>query len=253
MTLTNRAQWQHRFGISALMFFLSFTAGCTEMKIGGLTLEQAFPDPKTAALARAACEGDIPRVKQLVADGLSVEAKGTGDMRPLLWTLECRNHDGVRTLLELGANPNYVYGGHASATWIAAGEPDVEMLKLLVKYGGDVNLRYDDDNPLIRALVIGTERGYWKNYYFLLDVGADINQPGALNRTVADYAVTLGQPAKIVELLERGYSYHLPYLMALINNVVVDDSHEADRLMVIKMLKARGVPAPSRDVAGNER
>jgi ankyrin repeat protein len=240
LNVTHRERWLARLGIGVLLFSLSCTAGCTQMKIGGLTVEQAFPDPKAAALARAGCEGDIPRIKQLVAEGVSVEAKGKDDIHPLLWAMECHNHGGVRTLLELGADPNYVYGGHASAIWIAAGEPDVEMLKLLIKHGGDVNRRYEDDNPLIRALVIGTEQGDWKNYYLLLDAGADINQPGQLDNTVAEYAVTLGQMNKISELLERGYSYHLDWLMGLVQNVVVDDAHEADRLRVIEMLEARG-------------
>jgi hypothetical protein len=234
-------------GIGALLLCASLTAGCTEMKIGGATVEEAFPDPKVAALAKAGCEGDVARIKQLVAQGVKVDSPGKDDGRPLFWVMECHNHDGLKALLELGADPNYAYGGHASAIWIAAREKDVDTLKLLLEHGGDLNHRYYDDSPLIRALTLGAETGYWKNYYLLLDAGADINQPGELDHTVAEWAVTLGQPAKVAELLERGYAYHLHDLMFLVQNVVVDDAHEADRLRVIEMLKMRGIRAFTKE------
>lgn len=234
-------------GIGALLLCASLTAGCTEMKVSGLTVEQMFPDPKVAQLAKAGCDGDVPRIKQLVAEGVKVDAAGKDDFHPLLWVMQCHNHAGLKALLELGADPNYAYGGHGSAIWIAAREKDVDTLKLLIEHGGDLNRRYDDDSPLIRALTLGTETGYWKNYYLLLEAGADINQPGELDHTVAEWAVTLGQPGKIAELLERGYSYHLHDLMAIAQNRVVDDAHEADRLRVIKMLKARGIRAFTKE------
>jgi ankyrin repeat protein len=240
-----------RADVGVLLFFLSFTAACTETRIAGITVEQAFPNPKAAALAKAGCEGDIARIKQLAADGVLVEAKGKDDIHPLLWAMECHSHAGVKTLLELGADPNYVYGGHASAIWIAAREPDVEMLQLFIAHGGDLNRRYNDDSPLMRAITLGTQTGYWKNYYLLLDAGADINQPGELNRTVAEYANTLGQMDKIAELLRRGYSYHLHDLMALVQNVVVDDAHEADRLRVIEILKERGIRPFTKEELAN--
>lgn len=216
------------------------------MTISGLTAEQMFPDPKVAELAKAACEGNVAQVKHLVADGVKVDSAGKDDFHPLLWAMECHNHDGLRALLELGADPNHVYGGHASAIWIAAREKDVDVLKLLIDHGGDLNRRFNDDSPLIRAITLGTQTGYWKNYYLLLDAGADINQPGELHNTVAEFAVVLGQPAKIAELLDRGYSHDLTFLMGLVKNRVVDDAHEADRLRVIEMLKARGIKEPPR-------
>jgi ankyrin repeat protein len=223
------------------MIFMSLvSSGCSARKIGGVTVEQAFPDPSIASLADAACKGNASRVRSLIASGLQADSPGKDDGRPLLWAMECHSKNGVQVLLENGANPNYSYGGHGSATWIAAGEPDVEMLQLLLSRGGDINRRYSDDSPLMRALVLGADAGYWKNYYLLLNAGADINQTGQLNRTVAEYAVTLGQMDKIEELLKRGYSHNLKYLMNLLLAVNLDEKHDLARRRLIQVLRERG-------------
>ena len=65
-----------------------------------------FTDPQVVALCDAIAANDVARMKELIAAGADVNARGKGNMTPLLWAFVDNKPERVRLLLEAGANPN---------------------------------------------------------------------------------------------------------------------------------------------------
>ena len=65
-----------------------------------------FTDPEVIALGDAIAANDLDRMRQLIAAGADVNAKGKGNMTPLLWAFFDEKPERFRMLLEAGADPN---------------------------------------------------------------------------------------------------------------------------------------------------
>jgi len=68
--------------------------------------ECLHPDPQVIALCDAIAANDVARMKELIAAGADVNARGKGNMTPLLWAFVDNKPERFRLLLEAGANPN---------------------------------------------------------------------------------------------------------------------------------------------------
>lgn len=232
------------FALGAVLGVAGMTAGCSELKMGNLTLSQAFDDPNVIALVEAACKGDATEVRRLIDAGANVNFKGRDDARPLPWAMQCENVDGLNALLDAGADPNYLYQDRLSAIWLAAGSHDVGVLKALIAHGADLN-RWEgaDETPLMRAMDRGIELGDWKNYYALMEAGADIGATQETGYSLMEYAIALGQFDKATELLERGYRRDLPkvYSLALSSHVSTKMQAYKDKQVFLRELDRLGV------------
>jgi ankyrin repeat protein len=65
-----------------------------------------FTDPQVIALCDAIAANDVARMKERIAAGADVNARGKGNMTPLLWAFVDNKPERFRLLLEAGANPN---------------------------------------------------------------------------------------------------------------------------------------------------
>lgn len=92
----------------------------------------------------------------------------------LVEAIEARKIDDVRKLLYAGANPNgrEEHFGNASPLFFAVENGDLEVVKLLLKFGADVNLIADGDTPISRL------NGRFGNEILklLIAYGANINR-----------------------------------------------------------------------------
>lgn len=223
-------------------------AQAIEHQVGGKAVREVFTDPRLAALAGAACEGDEAKVAQAIKAGTDANGKGFEDVTPLYWAVSCGSLRGIEALLRSKANPNYLFDGRFSAVYVAATMHEAAVLKLLLKYGGDPNTKDNksDRTALERALSLGIHGAGWENYYALLKAGADINRADELGDTIAKAAAALGQFDKVAELLERGYSFDLPDLGRTVQARRVDPNHAqaAWQAKVRAMLEKKGVQFP---------
>jgi len=222
-------------------------AACDEHKIGGMTADQEFPDPKVATLARSACDGDLDTLYRVLKDGADPNGKGKDGATPIFWAMACQGVQGVEALLKAGADPNQRLPEGDTPVTVAAGMKSPAILKLLLKYHGDPNAinesrPYVAGNALANALTVGIYGYGWDNYYALLDAGANINKATDFGETIATAAASLGAFNKVAELLNRGYDYDLIELGGLVQNPNI--GNPAERAEVIKMLEARGVKFP---------
>ncbi|MEJ0027173.1 MAG: ankyrin repeat domain-containing protein [Rhizomicrobium sp.] len=222
-----------------------------EHLVAGRSASEQFNDPQVAALAEAACAGDISGVDRLIHSGVSPNSRGRQGETALIWAVWCGNLAGVEGLLKNGGNPNYVVPHQNSATYAAATSHDPALLKLLLKYGGDPNAYAKDDpgnSALFRAEIL-IENGYgWDNFHALLAAGANVNQVGSTGRSVAFYAALGREYGAVAELLGHGYSRNLPQLAEMVASQPFGGSRAteiaAERAKVLEMLKQQGVAIP---------
>jgi beta-lactamase regulating signal transducer with metallopeptidase domain len=123
-------------------------------------------------LYEAANEGDFNGVKELVEAGANPSAIIEGDGSPLIGAARSGRSDITRYLLDHGADPNGVVEGDGSPLIQAAQNGRLDQIRMLVDRGADVNLAVEgDENPLMAA----AEHGYLDIVKLLVDQGADVN------------------------------------------------------------------------------
>lgn len=183
---------------------------------------EIYTDTEVAALAEAACRGDIKQVKRLIAEGVDVNARGIDNTTPLFYAEVCRNLKGVTALLENGADPNARADNGYTPVLMVVQMEDSRFLEVIVEYGGDVNAKEtknNDETALTRAFDYGVHKDRWENYHFLLEKGADHNQIYTQNRSFLQYISGLyARFGEAQRLYEIGFEGDLDALINTVEN-----------------------------------
>ncbi len=211
--------------------------------LGGQTIHQTFKDDKVAALIKAAVAGDEKKVALLASQGVNINMMAENGATPLMWALNSRNHKSVEALLKAGADPNLLSDkiGMSPMNFVPMGD-DVELLRLLLKYGGNPNHPGQgriEELPLSQAAHFGRI----ENIRLLLDAGAEINSHDQFNESAASSSVDLGNFETTAFLIEHGFNYNLVYLARSVKIRQVPPNSDAQRWKdkVLQMLKEREV------------
>jgi len=120
--------------------------------------------------------------------------------------------DGIRTLLSLGADPNYTNGNRNSFAMANAVHASAPVLRAMLEAGGNPNTRDESGRPVI---LMNWYLGYYENQArsrleLLLDHGADVNS--AMPKDGSDSA---GYPLLLYRTT-MGLDHHLAYADALL-------------------------------------
>lgn len=216
-----------------------------------MSLDVMFPDASVRALAKAAGDGNIKKVEQLVKEGVSVTSKGTQGATPLFWAM--RNYNGFKRLLELGADPNVVFGngdGGSVIHWAVTAK-DKRLLPAVLQHGGNPNLidNQSDETPLFSALNVGDVA-----LDVLLAAGANIDAKNRFGDTATMVASGRGRYEIVHKLLERGADFKTRNLngrdladrVAFNVGLMRPGSDSAKwQAKVIEWLRAKGVEIPA--------
>lgn len=191
----------------------------------GWKAEDFFTDEKALALCEAIEAKDLAKIDELIAEGADVNAKGRGNMTPLLWAFPM-GEEVFQRILEHGADPNVqltedpevsrqleragICPTH-SVTYLAAYASglllvnfhDINMdnyLRLVLEHGGDVNLETASGRTPLFGAATGVGNSA-ERVQLLLEAGADINHQDDRGSTAAISAVNYNN---LLVLLKAG-------------------------------------------------
>lgn len=164
--------------------------------------KQVFPDPKIAALAAAAAQGDAPRVRELVRDGADPNAQGDKGMNLLQYALAEQNPDGLKALLDNGADASKPGLGGSTVIHNAAIADDAVYLEILLAHRADPDAPHGQTGapPLSAAAGPRTD----KQFQLLLSAGADPNRADRTGNTPLHAAAMINAGAHVLALLKAG-------------------------------------------------
>ena len=164
-------------------------------------------DPVAAPLYQAVIEGDEDKVKALLIDrNAANRVLHPGRWSPLMVAVERNDQNIVKTLLDSGANINYVSEDHFPT-------------------------------PLDVALTFGVPRQDLSIFNELLDRGADINVGYANDNDIAIHAAYIGQMDLVDKLLKHGYRRDLPRLLDALEIRQVSEERQAAKMKAIEDVK----------------
>lgn len=218
-----------------------------------MSLETMFPDANARSLAKAAGEGRVNQIDDLVSRGIDVNSRGTKDATPLFWAMKSDSVNGFKKLLELGADPNVIFGDGGTVIHWAVQLENSSFLKLALEHGGNPNLVAGQRKltPLFKA--IGSRDSDIPFVNMLLKYGADPNVKESRGNTPVIMAAGLGRYDIAYVLLNNGADYTLKnnYDENLLDRIasmrsafVSGSAQEKSMKQVIGWLSERGVKVP---------
>lgn len=181
------------------------------------SLRAWFPDPQAQALAVAAEKGDAAEVRRLMKEeGVNPDrifGIGASEGMPLLvWPIFMENPEGLKAMLENGADPNaakphpmqhtkrFKGRNEDNAMTYAVKLDDQTYLNLLLDHGGNPDTYNSNGETLmLQAFYVGK----WKNVKLLVERGADI-EARSQNRAILNTYASLGGFEATYWLLEHG-------------------------------------------------
>ncbi|BDA77553.1 hypothetical protein LPTSP3_g04830 [Leptospira kobayashii] len=167
-------------------------------------------------LTKAAVIQDTEKMKKIVQEEkLDVDFREPKFEETLL-SMEVKNerYDSIRTLLELGADPNKQGNSLSegySPVMYAASARDTRVLKLLLAHGGNPNIegkgKISSGTITYTPLLNASKRGRLENVKLLVKVGADIHFQNELGETPLKEALIQDHMDIVLYLLENGIEY----------------------------------------------
>jgi hypothetical protein len=156
------------------------------------------------SLENAIRSNDCITIKQLLDAGVQpdmrVNTRGYGSQPLLFIAIEKSYIEIIRILLEYGANPNTLHPTiwirrnaiHLLGKVVMPGLPSVaeriEILKLLIEHGGDINSKDQDGLTLLHNLVFNNKCNMDELIYEAIRLGADVNAKDKEGNTPLYYA-----------------------------------------------------------------
>jgi uncharacterized protein len=228
---------------------LLLSAGCGILPQSAVTAAASrFEDPGVVALVRAAASGDEAEVARLRASGVDIEARGFAGFTPFLALVDAGHVRGMRTLIAAGADVSAGADNGASAVHLAAGRPDVVMLRTLLDEGFDPsspNTR-TGGSPLRPALHSHRD----DTIALLLDRGTDVDLADRTGHTPLHYAAMINRTADVRRFLDAGAdplartstgATFQAYLWTTPERILLE-SVKKDRRAIEAWLGERGIP-----------
>ena len=165
---------------SELLFQLLFLF---QSAIGGsmITTDKVFADPRVAQLAKAAQDGDLARIQQLIKAGVPVKFVGQEGMTVTHYALRARRNapQVMELLLKVGADPVSMLsdGNNVPHYAVSRDNADPEVVKVLLAHGIGPNW-FPPPSGRYQKMSLLQEACMGKNLpviKLLVERGADIN------------------------------------------------------------------------------
>lgn len=213
-----------------------------EFRLNTTTAADVFGRSALRDLARAAAAGRADEVTLRVKAGADPNGRGAEGITPLFWSFFARNADGMRALLQTGADPNLPMHIRTKADeWdeypvVAAAKAEaVDLLAILLEHGANPESMGATNTALTAAA------GCLECIKLLVKHGANINRVTHRGETVATVASAIGHHDAIIYLLEHGYNVDLGRLAWDVEDRPGSPAVQAKKDKIVAMIRAKGV------------
>lgn len=162
-----------------------------------------FADPRVAALAAAARQGDGRAVRARLAEGADPTARGRGGLTLAQWAVLIGDDRALGLLLAAGAPAGLAGLDGDTALHSAAMADDPRMLARLLRHlpgPPDLPNAETGRTPLFAAILAGRQR----QIALLLAAGADPGWPDRMGNTPLHLAAQINDAALALQLLQAG-------------------------------------------------
>ena len=225
--------WAWILGIFVVAIVGMVAAVWTLLLAPGTKGSHRGPDP---AFVQAAAAGNLEGVEAMIEDGAWVDARDLTSTTALTAAASQGHVEIVRVLLQAGADVDVV-GLRDTALAAAADSGHVDVVRTLLNAGATLDrLLPGNDTALIRAARNGNE----EIVAMLLAAGADADAQGMFGSTALMHAAERGR-VKIVQLLVAAGADR--DLRNFAGSNALGLAAAADRNAIVEMLRARASPA----------
>jgi len=144
-----------------------------------ISIQAVFADEVIDAIT-AVSQNDSNALQKLLDSGLDPNLTGVENYQASLLSIACRNNsiDMVKLLLANGADVNIKgHGDYTSLMWAAESAKTTELMELLITEGADINpIAQDGVNSLIKAIFgVLSDSGSLAAVKLLIEKGMDVN------------------------------------------------------------------------------
>ena len=166
-----------------------------------LSIQAMFADEVIDAIT-AVSQNDSNALQKLLDSGLDPNLTGVENYQASLLSIACRNNsiEMVKLLLANGADVNIKgHGDYTSLMWAAESAKTTEIMELLIEKGADINpIAQDGVNALIKAIFgVLSDSGSLAAVKLLIEKRMDVNyaidDEGAPGYTALMFAVRWGK------------------------------------------------------------
>lgn len=186
--------------------------GCTQASdtssvLYGLTPEEAYEDELRQELARTLLSDSGKGLDGLVSEDIYIfDMPGNYGVTSIYWAVVSNNTEGLRFLLERGAEANVVYEDGTSPLYWALLSSNDELYKLLLDFGALVNICEYNTGCEVPALNVITSKGdhdkTLSRFKVLYDNGLDLSTKHE-NGTIFSRIVYLGRFDMVLFLISE--------------------------------------------------
>lgn len=180
---------------TAILAFLIFTLALLPIIASG-------QDMTDTRLHAAAAKDDVATIKQLLSNGVALDARDAEGRTALLVATHGNRIDAAQALIEAGADVNAKDNINDSPYLYAGARGHLEILKLTLEHGADLRStnRYGGT-----ALIPASERGHVETVRTLIEAGVNVDHVNKLGWTALLEAIILSDGGErhqqIVQLL----------------------------------------------------
>lgn len=244
-----------------LLFIIGISMSCSfprvlPVRVGNMTVEDAFPNQRVRGLIQAALRHDFTEVDAQLRAGADPNTIGKGGILPIHWLMQAEDVMALEYLLLRGMNPNQPDGdGCPAVVWAARRHPS-RILEVLLRHKGDPNGKDENGKPALFHAIRGrrTREGggslNGSNIEILLKYGADINadtgsMPGRPEgENLAESPAATADFEVVDYLLDHGLKRNLEGLAEVLGNRLYADRGRAKADKILDRLRAMGVRIP---------
>ena len=128
-----------------------FLASADALPMEPFDSRRYFSDPAVVQLADRVQAGDLARVKQSLAAGVSANALGNNGFRPIHFVFVAPTAEVLRALISAGADPNAKLSNGNTPLHFAVRMPNPDFTSVLLAAKADPNARGENDKPVVHV------------------------------------------------------------------------------------------------------